>query len=57
MKTVKVYINSKDRKSKILVEAKLIEDRGKTVLVELPDGNKIKRSKKKHFPQEKKNEG
>jgi len=52
MKTIKVYVNSEDRKTRVLVEAKLIEDRGKTVLVELPDGNRIRRSKSKHLPQE-----
>lgn len=56
MKTVKVYILSEDKKTQKIVEAKLIEDRGQTILVELPDGNRIKRSKKRHLPQETNNE-
>lgn len=56
MKTIKVYILSEDKKTQKIVEAKLIEDRGSTIFVELPDGNRIKRSKKKHLPQESENE-
>ena len=53
---IKVYISSKDRTSRNLVSAKLIEDRGTTVIVELPDGNIIKRKKSRDFPQEKKSD-
>jgi len=57
MKTIQVYISSEDGKSRKLVKAKLIEDRGTTVVVELPDGNRIRRKKSRDFPQEPKNEG
>ena len=56
MKTVKVYVSSLDRKSRQIVEAKLIEDHGTTVIVELPDGNRIRRKKSRDFPQEPKND-
>jgi len=51
-KTVKVYVNAKpDKEGKYgarqLVKATLLEDRGPTIFVELPDGNKIVRKKKR----------
>ena len=55
-KIIKVYISSKDRKSRKLIDVKLIEDRGTTVIVELPDGNRIKRKKSRDFPKEKSND-
>lgn len=53
MKTIKVYINTQDKKSRQLVEAKLIKDYKTTVIVELPDGNIIKRKKSRDLPSEK----
>ena len=55
-KKVKVYINGKTPQAKRkLVEAKVISERSTTLVVELPDGNKIVRKKKRDFPQEQKN--
>ncbi len=47
---MKVYINSKDRTTREIVEAELIEDRKTTVLVKLPDGNIIVRKKSRDLP-------
>lgn len=49
---MKVYVNTPDRTGRKLVEVKLIEDRKRTVLVELPDGNRITRKKNRDLPKE-----
>jgi len=54
MKTIRVYIDSRDSKTRQIVEAKLIEDKETTVIVELPDGRVIRRKKKRDLPQEQK---
>jgi len=48
---MKVYLNDVDEKRKI-VEVELIEDRATTVLVRLPDGNKIVRRKNRDIVKE-----
>lgn len=49
-----VYINN-DRKgkSRVLVNANLIKDKGNTLQVKLPDGNVILRKKSRDLPDEK----
>jgi hypothetical protein len=42
---MKVYVNSKDRTTREIVEAELISEAATTVHVKLPDGNIIKRKK------------
>jgi len=41
METVKVYLG----KEKKVVEVELVDERGTTIMVKLPDGNVIKRKK------------
>ncbi|MHA1437951.1 MAG: hypothetical protein ACTSPD_10275 [Promethearchaeota archaeon] len=47
---MKVYINTPDKQGRKLVEVKLIEERKTAVVVELPDGNRIVRKKKRDLP-------
>ena len=47
---MKVYINKPDRSGRQLVDVKLIEDRKRTIVVELPDGNRIVRKKNRDLP-------
>ena len=49
---MKVYVNSPDRTSRIVLEATLIKDRATTVVVKLPDGNIITRKKKRDIVKE-----
>lgn len=46
---MKVYINSKDGKRK-LVEVELITENAHTLIVRLPDGNIIRRNRKRDLP-------
>ena len=50
---MKVYINDrKNLKKRIIIEAELIKESDKTVTVRLPDGNIIKRKKKRDIVKE-----
>lgn len=53
MKNIEIYINDKKTGKRKLVSALLLEDRSKTVLVRLLDGNEIVRRKDRDFPKEK----
>jgi hypothetical protein len=45
---VKVLVNDRENKGKrIVLEADLIQERATTILVKLPDGNVVKRNKKR----------
>jgi len=46
LKKIKVYLNDKDNKRKI-VTAELLKDNKTSIIVRLPDGNIIKRKKKR----------
>lgn len=48
---MKIYLNDEEGKRKV-VEATLVEDRLTTILVKLPDGNIIKRNKKRDLVKE-----
>lgn len=49
---MKIYLNDpKDFKKRIIVEAKLLEVYRATILVQLPDGNKIIRKIKRDVPE------
>lgn len=48
---MKIYLNDKEGKRQV-VEATLVADRPTTILVKLPDGNIIKRNKKRDLVKE-----
>jgi hypothetical protein len=48
---MKVYINSKDKQSRELVEVEVIHKSEKNLWVKLPDGNIIKRKKSRDLEQ------
>ena len=49
---MQVYVNDpKDPAKRVLIEAKLIKENHSTIVVELPDGNIIKRRKKRDLPE------
>lgn len=47
---MKVYINSKDRASRQLVEVELLKENGNILIVKLPNGDIIKRKKNRDLP-------
>lgn len=49
---MKIYVNSPDRKSRIVLEAEVLKERATTVVVKLPDGNIITRKKKRDILKE-----
>lgn len=49
---VNVYLDDKENGGRKLVEVDLLEDRGSTILVKLPDGNTITRKKVRDLPPE-----
>lgn len=52
MKKIKIYLNTKKEGKRKIVNAELLEDRTKTVLVRLPDGNVIVRKKNRDVVKE-----
>lgn len=52
---LKVYLNDGSNGRK-LVEAEVVADRGRTLLVQLPDGNTIVRKKSRDLPKEESSE-
>lgn len=48
---VKVYLDDKENGGRKVIEAELLENRATTLLIQLPDGNRIVRKKIRDLPQ------